>query len=366
MRRPRRSTLVVLAGFVLAVAVVLVLGADERSRERLHPDNPDPEGARAVAEVLDDQGVSVSVATGAEALEEEEPGAGTTVLVTSADDLGPGTADHLLRTAEGATVVVAEPGIPTSEALGVEPPTPAEAPGVAASCTAMGLSEGLEIEVDSARAHATARGCFTTDEGHLLAYDGGGLVLLGAGQILENEQVTRADNAAVALRVLGQEERLVWYVPQLSDLTGEDRTDVWSLLPPWVQPALVLLVLAGLALVLARARRLGPLEVEPLPVSVRSVETTHARGRLYRRADDRAHAARSLRRAALRRTTSRLGLAPSTPTPTIVEALAHDLDRPAADVGHLVDPGSPAPTTDDDLIRLADELAGIEEEGSTR
>ena len=45
------------------------------------------------------------------------------------------------------------------------------------------------------------------------------------------------------------------------------------------------------ALLLWRVRRLGPLVTEPLPVIVKAIETARSRGRLYRKAGDRAHAA---------------------------------------------------------------------------
>lgn len=371
MRRPRRSSVVLVAGFVLAIAVVVVLEGERRSGARLHPANPGPDGARAVARVLADQGVSVQVATGAEALEAAGPDAATTVLVTSPQELGPGTAEHLVRTAGRSTVVVAGPGIAATEALGLgAPPEPTEASGIEAGCRSHGLTPGLEIAVDRAQAHVRAdapgEGCFATDEGHLLAGTGDGLTLLGAADLLQNEQVTRADNAAVALRLLGQHERLVWYVPRLDDLGAGDRVDVRTLLPPWLGPALGLLALAVLTLMVARGRRLGPLEVEPLPVMVRAVETTRARGRLYRRAGDRAHTARTLRRATLRRTTARLGLPPSTPTGDIVATLARESGRDDAELRRILDPEAPAPTTDEELIGLAQDLAALEEEVATR
>ena len=47
-------------------------------------------------------------------------------------------------------------------------------------------------------------------------------MLFGAGEALTNDQVLRADNAAVALRLLGQDDDLVWYVPTYDDLAGDD------------------------------------------------------------------------------------------------------------------------------------------------
>ena len=64
-------------------------------------------------------------------------------------------------------------------------------------------------------------------------------MLFGADQALTNDQILRADNAAVALRLLGQDERLVWYVPSLDDLVGDDGVSLQSLLPRWIRPALV-------------------------------------------------------------------------------------------------------------------------------
>lgn len=371
MRRPRRSTVVLLAGFVLAMAVVVLLEGERRSGARLHPANPGPDGARAIARVLADRGVAVQVATGVEELEAAGPDAATTVLVTSPEELGPGTAEHLVRTAGRSTLVVAGPGTTATETLGIgTPPEPAEASGVEAGCRDHGLEPGLEITVDRAQAHdrssAPDAGCFATDQGHLLASTADGLTLLGAADLLQNEQVTRADNAAVALRLLGQHERLVWYVPRLDDLGAGDRVDVRTLLPPWLGPALGLLALAVLTLMVARGRRLGPLEVEPLPVTVRAVETTRARGRLYRRAGDRAHTARTLRRATLRRTTVRLGLPPGIPTGDIVAALARETGRDETELRRALDPEAPAPTTDEELVGLAQDLAALEEEVATR
>ena len=75
------------------------------------------------------------------------------------------------------------------------------------------------------------------------------------------------DNAAVALRLLGQRDHLVWYVPSLADLVGGDGV---SPLQPAARagsgPASGCCCVTAVALVLWRARRLGPLAVEPLPV----------------------------------------------------------------------------------------------------
>ena len=71
-----------------AVVVALLVGDRPATSEALDPDNPGADGARAVARVLDDQGVDVQVVRGADALDRAELGPSTTVLVTSTYLLG--------------------------------------------------------------------------------------------------------------------------------------------------------------------------------------------------------------------------------------------------------------------------------------
>ena len=90
--RRHRATLLIVGGFVLAVVVVIwSTGGGQENDVRFDPANPGPDGAQAVARVLDDQGVDVHVARSADALDDEEVGAGTTVLVTSTEQLGDST-----------------------------------------------------------------------------------------------------------------------------------------------------------------------------------------------------------------------------------------------------------------------------------
>ena len=165
----------------------------------------------------------------------------------------------------------------------------------------------------------------------------------------------------MVLRLLGQDERLVWYVPELTDLTADDGVGVGSLVPRWIGPGLFLLVLVVGALMLWRGRRLGPLAVEPLPVVVSATETTRSQGRLYRRGADRGHAAAVLRAAARHRIAERLALGSSVSVPDLVRAVARHTGRPEHDVHDLLASGS-VPAHDRDLIALATRMAALEEE----
>ena len=57
--------------------------------------------------------------------------------------------------------------------------------------------------------------------------------------MLTNDRVAEADNAAVALRLLGQHDRLVWYVADRRDIAaGDDGVASRAQLPPALVPAL--------------------------------------------------------------------------------------------------------------------------------
>lgn len=361
-RQPRRSTLLIAGGVLAALLVVLLLGTTgNRTAARLDPDNPGPDGARALGRVLDDQGIELRVVRDADALEAEPVDAATTVLVTSSDQLGESTTRRLLDHASPGLLVVAEPGIGAVEAMGLSTlPTGVTPTGeVAAGCDEPALRD-LAISVDAGQAFEGA-GCFPTDEGRLLARPTETLALLGAGDILTNDRVLLADNAAAALRLLGGRPRVVWYVPTYDDLVGDDGVSIRSLLPAWLLPAVWLVGLSTIALALWRGRRLGPLATEPLPVVVKAVETTQSRGRLYRRTGDRSHAAAALRRASRRAAESALRLPPGD-LAALVPALAERTGRRPDELGRLLDDEQPPPATDADLIHLAGELAALDRE----
>jgi hypothetical protein len=127
-------------------------------------------------------------------------------------------------------------------------------------------------------------------------------------------------------------------------------------------PALWATALAGVGLVLWRFRRLGPLVSEPLPVVVRAVETTLSRGRMYRRSNDRAHAAGALRAAARRRAADRLGLGRAATEADVVAAVAHQLGRQQAEVAALLATDAPVPGTDQELVALGQALNQLDRE----
>ncbi|PZG72871.1 DUF4350 domain-containing protein, partial [Streptomyces sp. NTH33] len=155
----------------------------------------------------------------------------------------------------------------------------------------------------------------------------------------------------------------VWYLPSLSDApapgTG-DRT-FFDLLPSgWLWGTLQLFIAAALA-ALWRARRLGPLVPEKLPVAIRASETAEGRARLYRKANAHDRAATALR------STTRTRLAPlvgvSVAQAHTPEALLPALSARTDDEQSLHDLlFGPPPGDDAALVSLADRLDALERE----
>ena len=113
-------------------------------------------------------------------------------------------------------------------------------------------------------------------------------------------------------------------------------------------------------LMLWRARRLGRVVPEPLPVVVRASETVEGQGRLYRAARARRRAATALRAAALSRMAPRLGIRRDDGTAAMVDAVVTRTRRSPTDVTALL--YGAEPEDDQALVTLADQLDALEAE----
>jgi hypothetical protein len=369
--RPVRGWLLIGVALLLALGVAAwTTSGSERYPDALDPRNPSPEGAQALAEVLDGQGVEIDVVRSAAALDQTAVDDRTTVLVTGTDALSPSTLDRLRRQAAPGRLVLVDPSYSLVQEVDDDlSATTAFPDPVDADCAGSSVLDGLRLEVDQATVLSDGgsglldgAACFATSGGTVLAESTDeDLALFGGGEALTNDQVTRADNAAIALRLAGGADRLVWYVPDPADATSDEAVSITSLLPPWIGPGIWLGGLTLVALVLWRFRRLGPLSTEPLPVVVRAVETARSRGRMYRRSGDRDHAARALRRAARKDVATRLRLDHRATPAVVVEAAARHLGVAAEPLDDLLNDHRP-PASDQDLVRLAEELARLRRE----
>ncbi|MEU0138092.1 DUF4350 domain-containing protein [Streptomyces sp. NPDC006296] len=382
---------------VLCAVLVLVVGgvalAAVRSggqHGRLDPRSADPQGSRAVAELLDERGVSVDVAT---TLEEAAGAAGpdTTLLVTAPNLLTTGQ-QRRLRTATadsaGRTVLIAPDG-PTAARLapGARPeargPVTARAPGCSLpAARAAGSAElgGIHYGTDS----PDATSCYPDDGlAPMLVLPGrgaGDTVLLGSSDLLHNDRLDQQGNASLGMQLLGSRPHLVWYLPSLDDPSaaggpgGQDgiggegaggASGFLGLIPQgWLWATLQLAFAAVLAAVW-RARRFGPLVTERLPVAIRASESTEGRARLYRKADARDRAAATLRSATRTRISPLVGVSTrDADSPAVLlPAVAARIGDPCRDPGALL--FGPAPADDAALVLLTDQLDALEREVRT-
>ncbi|MEU9145127.1 DUF4350 domain-containing protein [Streptomyces sp. NPDC048349] len=381
-RRARRTRRILGFAAVLAAGAVALAALNSGTRHGLlDPRSADPYGSRAVAELLKDRGVTTRVVTTAREAA-DATGPRTTLLVTDPDRLGT-RQRGLIRSAmdlSGGRTVLLAPGSHslTDLAPGVRTESATEADTLAPACTLPAATSAGPAATGDDRRYSTglprATACYPSDGDPTLlvlpAGTGGDTVLLGSGTILLNESLAEDGNASLALQLLGSRPELVWYIPSLADADpaadgdSEDQS-LFDLVPiGWNWALLQLFVAAALA-ALWRARRLGPLVTEKLPVVIRASEATEGRARLYRKAGARDRASTVLRAATRERLAALVGVPASQAhdPATLVPAVSSRL----GDGGHDVTSTLFGPTPSDDaaLVALADHLDALEREVRT-
>ncbi|QBI52746.1 DUF4350 domain-containing protein [Streptomonospora litoralis] len=352
---------------LIALALLVSLGAQQYREGLLEPEGPNPDGSRALVQILRDRGNEVDVArSAADALEAAGPG-GVTVLAGAhrltreqLDRLSGGLGDRILVRPTTPALNALAPGVRMTGRT--EEQTLAPECGLAAAEAAGTADIGGEVYSTEG---GGARACYPAAGGHALVRvsgEGHTTTVLGSPAPLTNARLDDEGNAALVLSLIGERD-VVWLRP---DPVPEQGQSLWQLIPVQLRLALVPLAAALLLLALWRGRRLGPLVTERLPVVVRASETTEGRAGLYaaRRARDRAGAA--LRSGTLRRIRPGLGLGPdAAPTAVVESAAARTGDDPAQLGALLFGPreagGDDSYTADDNgLVRLADELDALE------
>ncbi|WP_455360507.1 DUF4350 domain-containing protein [Streptomyces sp. SYSU K21746] len=378
-----RGLLIGLAVLILA-GIVLAALVSGNKHGALDPRSADRYGSRAVAELLADRGVSTRVVTTTDEAA-AAAGPGTTLLVAVPDLLTPPQQEALRSATEtsGGRTVLVEPGEPSLGALapGVRAEdAPATKSVLAPACdlpaaTRAGKAEtgGLRYAADNPAADT----CYPSDGRPTLlrlpAANGGDTVVLGSLDILLNDRLDDEGNASLALQLLGSRAELVWYIPSLADPSatepgGEDGAGdrgFTDLIPSGWLWGLLQLTFAALLAALWRARRLGPLVTERLPVAIRASESAEGRARLYRKANARDRAADALRSATRNRLALLLGVPPTRAhaPETLLPAVSAQLADGTRDIHGLL--FGPTPADDTALIALADQLDALEREVRT-
>lgn len=388
LRRSLFWTIAVVGLLGFGLLMVTLNGAG-RVAERWGASETAPSGSRALVEVLRDQGVDVVVTNSLERTRAEldgesraDGGPGATLFVGDArgilsqekwpDVLG--LADH---------TVIAEPTSTALDGLNID--------ALGAGWLADGDPEAGSPEGDSAgrvtleadcrvpaarraesiiaagQGYSTLDGEICFDAGQAgaalvsLTVDERQVTVLGAGTALQNDDITRAGNAALVLGLLGEFETLVWYQPSPADLSTPSFSD---LTPGWVNPVAWLALLVGLAAAFWRGRRFGPVVIENLPVVVKTTETMEGRARLYAREGSRLRALDALRVGTLRRLSDGLALGRASGVDDIITAVAAITGRDARSLRALLVDIEPA--NDRQLVQVSDRLLTLEREVARR
>jgi len=362
----------VLAAFALLVILTSLIPSGTRNTTD-SLDNPGHTGARALAQVLRANGITVSQATsldGAIAAAKK----GTTLAVVLPSSLSQAAttqiahagADFVLIVADNQTGDVSDTmSALTGDQVAYEPWYNSGG-SVAANCDDPDAQAAGSVTVSMGGLDTSAVSCFVGDSSaqyadvHLAAHR---VTALASDEFVQNGTVADDGNAALALRTLGRHATLTWYLPRAADMAGAssgDSTgmDVWALFPGWAPPVLALALVAAGAAAVWRGRRFGKLVPEALPVAVPASEAASGLGRLYRQSKARGHAAAALRAATVSRMAVRLGIPPSSPPYLVVTRIADAVHAEPVALHPLL--YGPAPATDDDLVRLAHDLAHLE------
>ncbi|WP_146903838.1 DUF4350 domain-containing protein [Cellulomonas aerilata] len=368
-RRARWRWTAVGVGLALLVVLAALLPEPSRSTAPLAPDNPDDGGAQALARILERQGVQIEYVRRTNAAVAAADGGGTllvtasTLLLPEQEEALAGTDNDLVLLDPGSSLLAgvtdaAEPA--TGSGTETDRVPACDDPDAIAAGSLRTGSAGYRALTDDATT------CFPGDDpgaGALLVVEGDRRVTaLAEPSVLTNARLAEDGNAALALRLLGAQDRVVWYVPSFDDLgtTEAPGPALGDLLPPWAGPVALQALVVAVVAALWRGRRLGRLVTEPLPVTVQAAEATRGRGRLYRRSRAYGHAAASLRAGTASRTAARLGLPRSAGAVAVIDALAQAAGRPADDVAALL--YGPPPTDDAGLTELARRLDDLESE----
>jgi len=357
-RRGRGPVLAALLVVVVSTGLAALRSTGDAGQ--LDPRAYDPGGSRAVAALLADRGVLVRVVGDLPGLR-AELGPRSTVLVPLPAALTDDELGELGRL--GARLVVTGAGPAEVEGLGLPVDVqPAELAARRPACDLPAAAVAGTALTGRASYRASAGveaiGCYATGgRATVLTLPATGVTLVGAPDLLTNDELDTEGSAALALGLLSGGDEVLWLLPDAGRAVTGGRVPLRDLLPDAVLLGALQLAVAVVLLALWRARRLGRVVTEPLPVVVRAAEAVEGRSRLYRAAGARDTAAEALRAGARDRLARRLGLPPGGDPGALVGTLADRTGRDPAEVTGLLY-GAP-PADDAALVRLADALDAL-------
>lgn len=327
----------------------------------LNPESPAPGGAKAIAELVRQQGTDVDVVRSrAAAVGAIEPG--SALVLTDPVALSDDAVLDLIDEADRVVLLSTSTRILDLLDLGR---STSGLSAVDAGCDLPEFAETGAVEAERMFVPGDdVEGCFRDDTGGaallIAERDGARISFVEASRMLSNRHLAEDGNAALGLALLAQTDHVVWYAGSFED--GDRAADapatLGDLTPTWLTPAILLLLLAGIAAIWWRGARFGPLVSEALPVTVRAAETMHGRARLTAKAADAPHAAAAIRAGTRARLAQRLALSPRATAVEVADAASDRLGVPRGSLHDLLD-GTP-PADDHELIELARRLAELE------
>ncbi|MFJ4173897.1 DUF4350 domain-containing protein [Microbacterium sp. NPDC089696] len=348
---------------LVGVFVATLVGVQmPNGRGSLDPEGVGDSGGMALAEILRDQGVDITVArttTEARAALRD----GTTLALANPYTLTDDGIRDLIAPAE--RVVFLSSGTHLLSLLDIGENAAADSAAVGPSCDVREFADVGTIRPDRVfRPAAGVEGCFGTGDAAAVLIDetdGQTRAVVEGARLFSNAYLAENGNAALGLALLGQTDRLVWYVPSFedTDIEAQSPDTLGSLTPGWVTPAILLLLLTGLAAALWRGQRFGPLVAETLPVTVRASETMHGRARLTAKSGDAAHAAEAIRDGTRRRLARRLGLAVHATADEVADAASDRLRIPRGTLQSVLQGALPA--DDPALVEYSRRLRELED-----
>ena len=326
--------------------------------------NKEDDGARALAQVLGDHGISVREVNAQQAASVDD---NTTLVVIFPSRMTDAMAEAIETRANIVYVGLEESyGSSSTYLQGLHSGrTFKNSSWVSPGCSSDGAARAQHLKSSSYVLYGEARGwdlCFS-DDGKNYAYaernDSGRFRALIPDSVrLRNRAIAEAGNAALAINAIGRTPKVAWYSPTHTDYpTGKSQDEMPT--SPYLMPAFLMVIAACLLAGFARGRRLGPLTSERLPIEVPASETLIGKARLMRSQRAYEHAAQALRSSTASRIATALGVAHTADR----EALTHAMEQrglPASRCSALL--WGPPPTSEKALIRLANDLDALEKE----
>ena len=313
-----RGTAALVALVLLGGLAVALLQVRPRITGVLDPNDTGPAGAHALVALLTARGQTV-LRAGTVPAATAAAGRGTTLVITSPQELVRGQLATLARARASLLIVAPTPAALAALAPGVTVAGPAQVGSVLPQCGLPGARLAGSADLGGLALRATVPGswrCYPASLApgkgaaapafpSLVRYASTGrlITVLGSGSGLTNQHLGSDGNAALAMNLLSTSSRVIWLVPGPPPLAARAHggRPLGSLIPEPVYAVAIQLGIVVLLTALWRMRRLGPLVAEPLPAVVRACETVQGHGRLYRSRRARDRAAAALRGAALGR-----------------------------------------------------------------